>query len=69
MIFIAKAWHSRGQRFDPAYLHQPDPGQTVWGHFSLTVLYVMQDGHFILSGTYDSIGKSFLGFSYFMPMP
>ena len=22
MIFIAKAWHSRGQRFDPAYLHQ-----------------------------------------------
>ena len=22
MIFITKAWHSRGQRFDPAYLHQ-----------------------------------------------
>ena len=22
MIFIIKAWHSRGQRFDPAYLHQ-----------------------------------------------
>ena len=22
MIFIFKAWHSRGQRFDPAYLHK-----------------------------------------------
>ena len=22
MIFNTKAWHSRGQRFDPAYLHQ-----------------------------------------------
>ena len=21
MIFITKVWHSRGQRFDPAYLH------------------------------------------------
>ena len=25
MIFITKAWHSRGQRFDPAYLHHKTP--------------------------------------------
>ena len=26
-------WHSRGQRFDPAYLHQADhKANTLWSH-------------------------------------
>ena len=38
MIFITKAWHSRGQRFDPAYLHQKPWKPMVFKAFSCFLL-------------------------------
>ena len=53
MIFITKAWHSRGQRFDPAYLHQRSWNLIVFTTFSFfssqKVVLVMFKNHSRLS--------------------
>ena len=41
----ALEWHSRGQRFDPAYLHQNDKPQ---GQMTLWFFLIHEIGHLIM---------------------
>ena len=43
MIFITKAWHSRGQRFDPAYLHQKCWKPMVFNTFFISSYFFARD--------------------------